>query len=161
MPKEDDVAETRVKTLLDDVRRTIEGGGIEPYIRMVERGISGDTTTLEIAAALVKMRMEQAGSDTKVADEVPDFGDTGAEPGMVRFFIALGRDHNVTPKDIVGAIAGETGIPGKSIGAIRTLDSYSFVEIPRDRAGEVYSIMKDRTIRGQLTGIEPAKGHRE
>jgi ATP-dependent RNA helicase DeaD len=161
MPTADDVAETRVKTLLDDVRRTIEGGGIEPYIRLVERGISGDTTMLEIAAALVKMRMELAGSDTKGAGDVPDFGDTGAEPGMVRFFIALGRDHNVTPKDIVGAITGETGIPGKSIGAIRILDSYSFVEVPRDCAGEVYSIMKDRTIRGQPTGIELAKGQRE
>ncbi|MCU0858167.1 MAG: molybdopterin molybdotransferase MoeA, partial [Pontiellaceae bacterium] len=29
----------------------------------------------------------------------------------------VGREHKVQPKDIVGAIAGETGIPGKAIGA--------------------------------------------
>jgi len=80
---------------------------------------------------------------------------------MVRFFLGLGRDHNVAPKDIVGAIANETGIPGKSIGAIRILDTYSFVEVPRDCAEEVYTIMKERTIRGQPTGIEPAQGRRE
>ena len=67
---------------------------------------------------------------------------------MVRFFLGLGRDHNVAPKDIVGAISGETGIPGKSIGAIRILDTYSFVEVPRDCAEEVYTIMKERTRSG-------------
>ena len=72
----------------------------------------------------------------------------------------VGRMHNVAPKDIVGAIAGETGIPGKAIGAIRILDTYSFVEIPREHAQEVYTIMKERTIRNQPTGIEPASGKR-
>jgi ATP-dependent RNA helicase DeaD len=89
-----------------------------------------------------------------------DFGDTGAESGMVRFFLGVGRQHKVAPKDIVGAIAGETGIPGKAIGAIRILDSYSFVEIPKEHAAEVYTIMKERTIRNQPTGIEPASGKR-
>jgi len=89
-----------------------------------------------------------------------DFGETGAEVGMVRFFLGVGRQHKVAPKDIVGAIAGETGIPGKAIGAIRILDSYSFVEIPKEHAHEVYSIMKERTIRNQPTGIEPASGKR-
>jgi len=80
---------------------------------------------------------------------------------MVRFFLGVGRAHKVQPKDIVGAIAGETGIPGKAIGAIRILDSYSFVEIPKEHAAEVYSIMKERTIRNQPSGIEPASGKRE
>jgi len=77
---------------------------------------------------------------------------------MVRFFLGVGRIHKVAPKDIVGAIAGETGIPGKAIGAIRILDSYSFVEVPKEHASDVYTIMKERTIRNQPTGIEPASG---
>jgi ATP-dependent RNA helicase DeaD len=77
---------------------------------------------------------------------------------MVRFFLGVGREHKVQPKDIVGAIAGETGIPGKAIGAIRILDTYSFVEIPKEHASEVYTIMKERTIRNQPTKIEPAQG---
>jgi ATP-dependent RNA helicase DeaD len=60
----------------------------------------------------------------------------------------------------VGAIAGETGIPGRAIGAIRILDSQSFVEIPKEYAAEVYAIMKGRTIRNQPTKIEPAQGRR-
>ena len=99
--------------ILEEVRESIRQGGIEPYSRMVERESEGDLTTLEIAAALLKMRMEP-GTDSKKEHATPtDFGDTGAEAGMVRFFLGLGRDHNVAPKDIVGAIANETGIAGQ------------------------------------------------
>jgi ATP-dependent RNA helicase DeaD len=161
IPTASDVVETKTKTMLELVRETIQKGGMEPYVRIVERETEGDLTTLEIAAALLKIQMEQPGAESPKERDVLDFGDTGAEQGMVRFFIGLGRDHNVAPKDIVGAIAGETGIPGKSIGAIRILDTYSFVEVPRDCAAEVYTIMKERTIRGQPTGIEAAQGRRE
>ncbi|HVP96214.1 DEAD/DEAH box helicase [Methanoregula sp.] len=161
LPTADDVMESKTHAIIDVVRTTVQNGGIEPYARIVQQESEGDLTTLEIAAALLKMRMEQ-GADTHKERTAPvDFGDTGAEAGMVRFFIGLGRDHSVAPKDIVGAIAGETGIPGKSIGAIRILDTYSFVEVPRDCAEEVYTIMKERTIRGQPTGIEPAQGRRD
>ncbi|MFZ1898799.1 DEAD/DEAH box helicase [Methanoregula sp.] len=161
LPTANDVVESKTKTILEEVRESIKQGGIEPYARMVEQEIEGDLTTLEIAAALLKMHMEQGADSHKERAAPVDFGDTGAEAGMVRFFLGLGRDHNVAPKDIVGAIAGETGIAGKSIGAIRILDTYSFVEVPRDCAEEVYTIMKERTIRGQPTGIEPAQGRRE
>jgi ATP-dependent RNA helicase DeaD len=161
LPTANDVVESKTKTILEEVREAIKEGGIEPYARMVEQESAGDLTSLEIAAALLKMRMEQSTESHKEHAAPTDYGDTGAEAGMVRFFLGLGRDHNVAPKDIVGAIANETGIAGKSIGAIRILDTYSFVEVPRDCAEEVYTIMKERTIRGQPTGIEPAQGRRE
>lgn len=159
IPSLNDVARTRTNALLDKVRKTIDEGGLESYIRVVETETEGDLTSVEIAAALLKLQMDQGSAGLPEQESrVPDFGDTGAEPGMVRFFLGVGREHKVLPKDIVGAIAGETGIPGKAIGAIRILDTYSFVEIPQEHASQVYEIMKDRTIRNQPTGIEPAQG---
>ncbi len=160
VPTESDVAETRTRSVLEKVRETIKAGGIEGYIHMVENESEGDLSSVEIAAALLKLQMEQGSGETEQKPAVADFGDTGAEHGMVRFFLAVGRQHKVAPKDIVGAIAGETGIPGKAIGAIRILDSYSFVEVPKEHAADVYTIMKERTIRNQPTGIEPASGNR-
>jgi len=158
VPSLGDVAKTRTNSLIERVRKTIGEGGLESYIRVIETETEGDLTSVEIAAALLKLQMEQGSQGLPEPAGVPDFGDTGAEPGMVRFFLGVGREHKVQPKDIVGAIAGETGIPGKSIGAIRILDSYSFVEIPEEHAHRVYEIMKERTIRSQPTGIEPAQG---
>ena len=160
IPTQSDVAETRTRTMLEKVRETIKAGGMETYIRIIEKETEGDLSTVDIAAALLKLQMEYGTEDVPEKREEVDFADTGAEPGMVRFFLGVGRIHKVAPKDIVGAIAGETGIPGKAIGAIRILDSYSFVEIPKEHATEVYTIMKERTIRNQPTGIEPASGKR-
>jgi len=160
IPTQSDVAETRTRTMLEKVRETIKAGGMESYVRIIEQESEGDLSTIDIAAALLKLQMEQGSEEIFEKREEMDFADTGAEAGMVRFFLGVGRMHKVAPKDIVGAIAGETGIPGKAIGSIRILDSYSFVEVPREYATEVYTIMKERTIRNQPTGIEPASGKR-
>jgi ATP-dependent RNA helicase DeaD len=146
--------------ILEKVRETVQAGGIESYVRIIEQESEGDLSTTDIAAALLKLRMEEGSEEVFGKHEDMDFTDTGAEAGMVRFFLSVGRIHKVAPKDIVGAIAGETGIPGKAIGSIRIFDSYSFVEVPQEYATEVYTIMKERTIRNQPTGIEPASGKR-
>ncbi len=158
VPSQSDVAKTRTLSMLEKVRKTISEGGLETYTRIIEDETDGDLTSVEIAAALLKLQMEQGSTEPVEKKDEITFEDTGAEVGMVRFFLGVGREHKVQPKDIVGAIAGETGIPGKAIGAIRILDSYSFVEIPKEHASDVYTIMKERTIRNQPTKIEPAQG---
>jgi len=160
IPSQSDVTRTRTHSILENVRKMISEGGLEAFTRIIEDETEGDLTSVEIAAALLKLQMEQGSPELPEVENEIVFGDTGAEPGMVRFFLGIGRDHTVQPRDIVGAIAGETGIPGKSIGAIRILDSYSFVEIPKEHAHEVYTIMKERTIRNMPTKIEPAQGRR-
>ena len=48
---------------------------------------------------------------------------------MVRLWLNLGNRNGVRPGDIVGAIAGEAGIPGKAIGEIDIRSSYSLVDV--------------------------------
>ena len=55
---------------------------------------------------------------------------TFANGKMQRYRIAVGRDHGVTPKEIVGAIANEGGIEGRFIGQIDLYDDFSSVELP-------------------------------
>lgn len=75
---------------------------------------------------------------------------------MVRLFINLGKKNNIRPGDILGAIAGETRMPGRLIGSIDLYDKYTFVEVPREYAAEVLERMKDVRIRGKSVNIEPA-----
>ena len=87
-----------------------------------------------------------------------EFGDTGAQAGMVRLFINLGKKQKIKAGDIVGAIAGETGMPGKLIGSIDMYDKYTFVEVPREYAAEVIQVMKNAKIKGKAINVEPANG---
>ncbi|SNS19329.1 ATP-dependent RNA helicase DeaD [Belliella buryatensis] len=80
------------------------------------------------------------------------------EPGMARLFINLGAKDRIRPNDIVGAIAGETGVPGRSIGGIDIFDNFSFVDVPQKDAQHVISVMRDNTIKGKIVNIEISKG---
>jgi ATP-dependent RNA helicase DeaD len=62
----------------------------------------------------------------------------------------------VRPQDIVGAIANESGIPGRSIGAIDILDTYTFVDIPSDFVQRVLGAMTQTRIKGRAINIEVA-----
>jgi ATP-dependent RNA helicase DeaD len=51
---------------------------------------------------------------------------------MERYRIEVGWRDNVRPGTIVGAIANETGVAGRSIGRIHIFDAYSLIDLPRD-----------------------------
>ncbi len=72
-----------------------------------------------------------------------------ARHGMVRLQINLGRQDQVRPADIVGAIANEAGLPGRSIGAIDVRARMSFVDVPRSAVRQVIQALNHTTLRGQ------------
>jgi ATP-dependent RNA helicase DeaD len=76
---------------------------------------------------------------------------------MVRLFFSVGRRDKVRPGDLVGAIAGETNIPGNSIGNIDIFDKYSFVEVPAEMAETVLQVMDNNMIRRKKVNVEIAK----
>jgi ATP-dependent RNA helicase DeaD len=51
------------------------------------------------------------------------------EEGMVRLQMNLGSADGIHPNDVVGAIAGETGINSRSIGKIDIFDRHAFVDV--------------------------------
>ncbi len=85
-------------------------------------------------------------------------GGRATEANMARLFLNLGKRDRIRPNDIVGAIAGEAGIPGRSIGGIDIFDNFSFVDVPQKDADHVIRIMKQNTIKGKSVNMEISKG---
>lgn len=75
---------------------------------------------------------------------------------MVRLFVNIGKKQHARPGDILGAVAGESGMPGNLVGAIDMFDSYTFVEVPREYGTAVLNAMKNVKIRGRSINVEPA-----
>ena len=75
---------------------------------------------------------------------------------MDRYTIDVGRTHGVLPKDIVGAIANEGGIPAKQIGAIKLFDTYSTVELPTDLSPDFFQALKKTWVRSQRLNLQRA-----
>lgn len=80
----------------------------------------------------------------------------GGRGGMVRLIVDLGHKQGVRPGDIVGAVAGEAGIPGKSIGAIDIQQNRTFFDV---KAGDVERVlaMRKKFLRGKEMHITRAQ----
>ena len=91
----------------------------------------------------------------KVREDKPAAPRTAQRFGKKRYRLDAGRDHGVTPKDIVGAIANEAGIESRFIGQIDLFDDYSTVELPDDVPDETLTLLKRTRLRGRPMDITP------
>ncbi|HAB59785.1 MAG TPA: ATP-dependent RNA helicase [Lachnospiraceae bacterium] len=157
IPSVNDVANTKVEKILNKIDELIKSEDLSKMVDLIESRVNEeDYTSLDVAAAFLKLAMGDNDQNDMISPETVDFGDTGAGEGMVRLFINIGKKQNARPGDILGAIAGETGMPGKLIGTIDMFDKYTFVEVPKEYAAEVVQVMKDAKIKGKSINIEPA-----
>ena len=159
VPSLNDVNQIKIEKIMERIGVIIEEEDLNAMINMIEKQVNeSDYTAMDIAAAFLKMYMKQVNEASESASGTDgyDFDNTGAEEGMVRLFINIGKAQKVKAKDILGAIAGETNIPGNLVGAIDLYDKYTFVEVPKENAAEVLKAMKNVKIKGKTISIEPA-----
>ena len=155
IPSTDDVAQIKVENIMEQIGTIIEEENLSDMIELIEKQVNeADYTAMDIAAAFLYQAMG-AGESSSEKEEY-DFANTGAEEGMVRLFINIGKKDKIKPGDILGAIAGESGMPGRLVGAIDMFDKYTFVEVPREYGKEVLNAMKHAKIKGKAVNMEPA-----
>lgn len=73
------------------------------------------------------------------------------ETNMDKISINIGRRQKVSAAHILGAIAGESGLPGKSFGRIEILDNCTVVSVPHEHTREILTAMKGCKIMGYKT----------
>lgn len=180
VPSLDDVTAIKVDKILEEVARTINDNDLSNTVNILEKKLlEEDYTSLDVAAALLKMVMGDDNEDiidtrepARSLDDLENYsygssrggrgnrGGTsrGGRDDMARLFINIGKNQNIRPGDILGAIAGESGMPGKMVGSIDMYDKYTFVEVPRENADAVLKAMKDVRIKGKNIHMEKANG---
>ena len=187
IPSLDDVTAIKAEKILDDVQQHIgDDSNLERMTDIIEkRLLAEDYTSLELAAAFLKMAMgddyEDIADEGRPLRDLDDLDRRGgrndrgrngrrrqrgddeeymdrknARGGMTRLFINLGKNQNVKPGDILGAIAGESGIPGRLVGSIDMYDKYTFVEVPKEQADIVMDAMNHVKIKGKSVHVEKA-----
>jgi ATP-dependent RNA helicase DeaD len=71
-----------------------------------------------------------------------------------RIFVGLGHAAKIRPQDLVGAIANETSLSGRQIGAIEITHKYSVVEVPAAAADEVIDALRATLLKGRKARVE-------
>jgi ATP-dependent RNA helicase DeaD len=103
-------------------------------------------------------RPRAARDDSDDRRERPAARDRDYDDSASLYRIDVGRLDGVGPKDIVGAIANEAGIPGKSIGHIKLYDDFSTVGLPPDLPPQTLRRMERIFIMGKPINIRPWSG---
>ncbi|HYN20469.1 MAG TPA: DEAD/DEAH box helicase [Thermoanaerobaculia bacterium] len=148
MPSQADVAARRMAMFKESLRKTLKQGDLDLYLSLVEELAEEEGVEVaEIAAAAA--RLARGDKPLEMEIETEPQVQVSAEGGMVRLFLSAGRRNGVRPADIVGAIANEAGVPGKSIGSIDVYDNFTFVEVPAEYRDQVLERMSRATIRGR------------
>ena len=120
----------------------------------MERLLAEDYATLDVAAVLLKLVIGEKGKEE--SQKGPGSEDTRTPEGMVRMIINAGRKQKISKANILGAVAGETGISGKLIGKIEVNDTFTFVDVPGEYVQDIQKALSDVKIKGKRIRIEPA-----
>jgi ATP-dependent RNA helicase DeaD len=152
--------------------------------RVIVDALSDEFDLMEIAMAAVGLAHEASGGDVDEEEDIPEprpYEPRGREqartsgavrraqarergagraetPGMTRLWVGAGRSAGVRPQDLVGAIANEAGIPGRSIGAIHITERFALVEVPEDAADQVIGAFRTAALKGKKVTVRRDRG---
>ena len=73
-----------------------------------------------------------------------------------RLHMNLGEAMGVMPIDIVNAIAGETGLPGKVVGNVDIREHHLFVDVATDHANAILAKLNRTQIKGKKVKVKAA-----
>ncbi|HET7624431.1 MAG TPA: DEAD/DEAH box helicase [Verrucomicrobiae bacterium] len=77
-------------------------------------------------------------------------------PDKTRLWMNLGREMDVVPIDIVNAVAGETGLPGKVVGTVDVRERHLFVDVSSEHANGIIAKLNRTQIKGHKVKVKVA-----
>jgi ATP-dependent RNA helicase DeaD len=186
VPTVADLQARRLELTRAALRESLLSDELDRYRAVVE-ALTDEFDVVEVALAAVKLAHEATTTGSDDEDEIPDppvrperaerperagrpeRGDrprrddaprthkaTGAP--MARLFVGLGRAAGMRPQDLVGAIAGESPLRGKDVGAIEITERFSLVDVPEASADEVVQALRGAIIRGRKVTVRRDRG---
>jgi len=164
-PTEKDIQERRELKILEKIEVWLERDRCKREQEMAEYLVASGHDPIKVAAAAIKMaRGEEKQRRIEKISEVrinhsrgknsrrKQYSRNGKsrshrgqnpksaapyEKGMVRLNLSRGRQHGISPGEIVGGIASRADIPGNGIGKISIFDKYTLLDVKEEYVSNV------------------------
>jgi ATP-dependent RNA helicase DeaD len=68
----------------------------------------------------------------------------------------LGEAMDIKPIDVVNAVAGETGLPGKVVGTVDVRERHLFVDVDSEQANGIIAKLNRAQIKGHKVKVKVA-----
>jgi ATP-dependent RNA helicase DeaD len=177
IPTVADLRARRLELTRAALRESLLEDELDGFRAVVEQ-LTDEFDVMDVALAAVKLAHEATGTDVDDEQDIPEVAARpapsassrpphaaarkGSAPDRrhsaprgdtTRLYIGAGRSAGIRPQDLVGAIAGESSLTGRDIGAIEISDRFALVEIPKRAADEVIGALRGTLIKGRKATV--------
>ena len=166
IPKGKDICEVQLMNLIEKIVDSEVNSDIEKFIPTIMEKVSHlnredllkQIVSLEFSRFLsFYNNTKDLGSENKNRKN----GKERAEKGYSRFFINLGKKHNLKPQNLIGIINDYTRNKDISIGKIDIMKGFSFFEVPTEHEKEILSSLGKFKWNNFKCGAELSKPREE
>jgi ATP-dependent RNA helicase DeaD len=157
LPTREELREHRKSYLQERITSGLGDKGCAEYVELAARLLES-ASPVETLAATLKVAGD-ATSPLISVDRQHELNaeNTGAERGMVRFFLGGGRNLDLKAGDLLRAITQGTRIPGAEVGKIMIQEDFSFLEVPERWASHLLETLSSFKLNGTDINVKPAR----
>lgn len=162
IPKGKDICEVQLMNLIDRIIHSEVNHDIEKFIPSIMEKVS-HLNREDLLKQLVSLEFSRFLSfynnvaDINSDEKKRNSNKGKAEKGFSRFFINLGKKHNLQAQNLIGIINEFTNNKDISIGKIDIMTGFSFFEIPTKHEKEIRTTLEKFTWNNYKCGVELSK----
>ena len=162
IPKGKDICEVQLMNLIERIIHSEVNHDIEKFIPSIMEKVS-HLNREDLLKQLVSLEFSRFLSfynnvaDINSDEKKRNSNKGKAEKGFSRFFINLGKKHNLQPQNLIGIINEFTNNKDISIGKIDIMTGFSFFEIPTKHEKEILTTLEKFTWNNYKCGVELSK----
>ena len=157
LPPPESVVEDRIGEIRGRLEEAATRGDLAPLYLVLEPLLERFSPQELAAAALALLIPRPADAAASPSIKARAEKATGTD-GWTRLFVSIGEMEGVKPRDLLGALAGESGVDGSSFGKIEIRDTYSLVEVRPSEAEKVIKAVNGSSIRGRSARVDYDRG---
>lgn len=166
IPKGKDICEIQLMSLIEKIVDSEVNSDIEKFIPSIMEKVShlNREDLLKQIVSLEFSRFLSFYNNTKDLSPENNRNKNNkerAEKGYSRFFINLGKKHNLKPQNLIGIINDYTRNKDISIGKIDIMKGFSFFEVPSEHEKEILSSLRKFKWNNFNCGAELSKPREE
>ena len=162
VPKGEEICEVQLMRLIDKIVETKVSPQIEQYLEVIEEKLS-HLNKEELLKHFVSAEFNRFLSFYKNAPDLNCIASNSkknerlSEKGFTRFFINLGRSHDLEPQNLIGLINEYTRNRNHIIGKIDIMKNFSFFEVEKTAEKEILSGFSKSQWNGFQLTVEISK----
>lgn len=149
----------QVGQLRSMIEKALETEDISPYLLALEPLFERHDPAEVAAAAASLLRASRTDADQPTVPGSATSATSAAAratatPAWAKLFVGVGERDGVRTGDLLGAITGEAGVQGSSVGKIDIKESHSLVEVHDSVARQVIQAINGTTIKGRSVRVD-------